>query len=597
MLSKNQLIDSYVIAFPIKEASYADTYRVKDCDGKNYFLKLIDYAKLRKSQFDEVGRVLELEIVKKLNHANLTHFHDSGEAEIGGKKYIYIVHDFIAGETVAQYQSRIQRCSVFDAKQIAIGVLNGLKYIHSLDTPVLHNEITAHNVMLDMSCGSAVPKLIDFGNAHTASQNGCPLPSECLNPFYLAPEAIEGKFSVQSDIYSVGALLYHLLFGIVPYFVELSDFEDGEEEAKAILKEKARPLKLPSANQDDIDEQLLNILSKALAFNAEDRFKSADEFMQALYGNIAVDKISKPNNVAIEGAGDKKQKKVTIRRGDGFKDVAGMESLKEQLQSDIIDLIQDPEQARALGLHIPNGILFFGPPGCGKTFFAEKFAEEAGFNYKYVKCSDVASPYIHGGQGKIAAIFDDARKNAPTILFFDEIDAMITDRAKHNNVSTSGEVNEFLAQLNNCGADGVLVIGATNKPDDIDEAALRSGRLEFKYYIPLPDTETRATMFEINLSKRRCDFGIDYDKLALLTQNYVSADITMIVDNAARLTFRRKLGKITQFTLEEVIANSKPSISLETIRRHEAIRDKFLGTKSISDRNNKRLNVRGFSNS
>ena len=102
-------------------------------------------------------------------------------------------------------------------------------------------------------------------------------------------------------------------------------------------------------------------------------------------------------------------------------------------------------------MSIPNGLLFYGPPGCGKTFFAERFAEEIGCNYMYVLCSDVASPYIHGGQEKIANLFEEARKNAPTILFLDEVEAMIMDRSKHNNVSEQGEVNEFLGQLNNCG--------------------------------------------------------------------------------------------------------------------------------------------------
>jgi len=228
-----------------------------------------------------------------------------------------------------------------------------------------------------------------------------------------------------------------------------------------------------------------------------------------------------------------------------------------------------------LGLSIPNGLLFYGPPGCGKTYFAEKFAEELQCNYQYIKCSDVASPYIHGGQGKIAAVFDEARKNAPTILFFDEIDAMIKDRNKHTNVSEAGEVNEFLTQLNNCGADGVIVIGATNKPDEIDEAALRAGRLEFKYYIPQPDFEARKELFKIHLRQRKTEIGIDYTRLAELTENYIAADIKLIVDNAARLVFRRKENRITNQILEEVIRSSKPSISLDVIRKHEAIRDSF----------------------
>ena len=279
---------------------------------------------------------------------------------------------------------------------------------------------------------------------------------------------------------------------------------------------------------------------------------------------------------------------VPVRKvGKVFADVAGMVDLKVQLQSDVIDLLQHPEQAKELGLFIPNGLLFYGPPGCGTTFFAEKFAEEAGIHYRYIKCSDVASPYIHGGQGKIAAIFDDARKNAPTILFFDEIDAMIKDRSRQTNVSEAGEVNEFLAQLNNCGQNGVLVIGATNKPTEIDKAALRAGRLELKYYIPQPDKETRKSMFELNLQKRKVDFGIDYERLALLTENYISADIKLIVDMAARLTFRRKMGKITMNVLEEVIKTSKPSISIDVIHEHEAIRDKFLGIKTKFDQRRK----------
>lgn len=128
---------------------------------------------------------------------------------------------------------------------------------------------------------------------------------------------------------------------------------------------------------------------------------------------------------------------------------------------------------------------------------------------------------------------------------------MIRDRSAHNNATTAGAVNEFLTQLNNCGEDGVLVIAATNKPSDIDEAALRAGRLELKYYIPQPDKETRKRMFQIGIGKRNYDFGIDYDLLAERTENFVSADISLVIDTAARLAFRRKTGKITMALLEE----------------------------------------------
>lgn len=584
MLAKKQRIDTYIVTFPIKEGDYAETYRVKDNAGKNYFLKLIDLTKLHHTQFDDNGNVLEIEIAKQLDHTNITKYHDDGNIVIAGKRYVYVVFDFIAGETVAEKVTREQKCSVHDAKQILLGVLNGLRFLHGMKRPIVHNELTIQNIMVDMSDYSLTPKIIDFGYARYADQSTSSYNKSGLNPFYQAPEALSGVFSVQSDLFSVGVMLYHLLFGILPFYTDLSKYSDDRNAMiDAILQAKSKPLKLPSASLLEMDEQLINIMEKSMAMNVEDRFQSAEEFMKALTGEIKVDRIGQKKSIG-NSVSQVDSVQANRKVGNGFKDVAGMTKLKEQLQSDVIEIIKNPDRAKEFGLTIPNGLLFYGPPGCGKTFFAEKFAEEAGFNYRYVKCSDVASPFIHGGQDKIAAIFDEARKNAPTILFFDEIDAMIKDRSKHTNVSESGEVNEFLAQLNNCGNDGVLVIGATNKPQEIDEAALRAGRLEFKYYIPLPDAETRAKIFEINLMKRKCELGIDYDKLASLTENYISADIKLIVDNAARLAFRRRNEKISQAIVEEIISESTPSLTQEMIKRHESIRDEFSGTKKTTER-------------
>ena len=574
MLTKGSVISSYSVAFPIKEGSYADTYRVKDSSGKNYFLKLFDCSKLRRNQFTENGDILEIEISKQLKHPNLTAYHDSGELMINGKQMSYVVYDFISGETVAEKVTRAQRCGAYEAKDIITGVLNGLKYLHGLPDPIIHNELTIQNIMLDLSKGTSFSRIIDFGYARFLSQGRRSFRKDGLNPFYMAPEAFNGVFSAQTDLYMVGAMLYHLLFGLPPFFIDLSKFKGDSESAEdAILAEKTHSLRIPNSGKKESFLDLLPIIMKALAPNPEDRFQSADEFIKTINGEIKLQSI-------VMGSETNVAKKAQLKKkGNGFADVAGMNVLKEQLQSDVIDLLKNPEQAEALGLHVPNGLLFYGPPGCGKTYFAEKFAEELGCNYQYIKCSDVASPYIHGGQEKIAAVFKEARENAPTILFFDEIEAMIKDRSKHTNVSEAGEVNEFLAQLNNCGQDGVIVIGATNKPTEIDEAALRAGRLEYKYYIPQPDYETRKDLFRINLNKRKTDFGIDYDKLAQLTENYVSADIRLIVDTAARLVFRRHLDCITMDILEEAISQTKPSISLEMITRHEAIRDEFEGVK------------------
>lgn len=582
ILSKKQQIGNYIVVFPIKNSSYAETYRVKDAYGKIYFMKLFNYAKLHRSQFDENDEVLEIKISKQLHHPNLTSLHDSGEAFINNQKMAFAVYDFISGETAAEKTTREQKCGVYNAKQIVLGVLEGLKYLHSLPTQIIHNELTIQNVMLDMAHDDK-PVIIDFGYARYLNQGRKAFHKDGLNPFYMAPEAFNGVFTPQTDLFSVGVMLYHLLFGVPPYFLDLSGKNtDYDEMVDAITEKRKQPLNIPSANKDmyDLDEQLINIMAKATSNNVDDRFQTADEFIKALNGEVKVD-------VGIHITGKKSETqekkkasaKPNIKHGNGFADVAGMQHLKEQLQSDVIDLLHNPQQAKELGISLPNGLLFYGPPGCGKTYFAEKFAEELGCNYLYVKCSDVASPYIHGGQNKIAAIFDHARENAPTILFLDEVDAMIADRSKQDNVSMAGEVNEFLAQINNCGEAGVMVIAATNKPKNIDEAALRAGRLELKYYIPQPDADTRKALFEINLKRRKVDFGIDYDLLAQKTENYVSADIKLIVDQAARLVFRRKMETITMDVLLEAITATKPSLTKEIIKQHEKIRDEFEGIK------------------
>ena len=169
-LTKKQQIGNYTITFPIKEGDYAETYRVKDSAGKNRFLKLINCAKLHRTQFDGDGHILEVEIAQHLNHPNIVKYRDTGETILNGRKYAYIVFDFISGETVSQFLSRDGDCSVYDAKSIVVGVLNGLKFLHSLPEPIIHNEITLQNVMVDVSSGNTIPKIIDFGYARYLSQ-------------------------------------------------------------------------------------------------------------------------------------------------------------------------------------------------------------------------------------------------------------------------------------------------------------------------------------------------------------------------------------------------------------------------------------------
>ena len=237
-------------------------------------------------------------------------------------------------------------------------------------------------------------------------------------------------------------------------------------------------------------------------------------------------------------------------------------------------MLKNPERAEKFRIQIPNGMLLYGPPGCGKSFIAEKFAEEAGWNYKFVKSSDLASIYIHGSQEMIGALFDEARKNAPMILNFDEFDALVPDRSRSDSVHRSGEVNEFLSQMNNCGKDRVFVIASSNRPDLIDPAVRRKGRLDQMIYIPVPDLEAREGIFRVQMKGRPQEEGIDFRRLASLTENYVAADIACIVNDAAERAFEDDVS-ITQKLLEEAIGKTAPSVSRADIKYYEDIRAKI----------------------
>lgn len=589
-LAKKQHIGNYTITFSVKVGDYAETYRVKDLAGKNRFLKLINCAKLHRTQFDSDGNVLEVEIAKQLDHPNIVKYKDSGETIINGCKFVYIVFDYISGETISQFLAREGECSVYDAKAIIIGVLNGLKFLHSMHEPIIHNEITLQNIMVDVSSGATIPKIIDFGYARYLSQGSSSFNKNGLSPFYLAPEALNGVFSVKSDIFSAGAVLFNLVYGMPPYFVELADCKgDVNLQREKIDAQRELPLYFPKIEKFELDDNLMNIMRKALASDIEERFESTDEFIKALNGEI---KVSRIDNQRKSKSGDSEQRrtKLTIPKGKGFSAIAGMHELKEQLQVEVIDALHNPEEYAKYGLTIPNGMLLYGPPGCGKTFFAKHFAEEVGFNFMLIKPSTLKSRFVNATQENIAQMFKDAEDNAPTIIFIDEMNEIVPNRDSDVHEMAISAVNEMLAQMDRTGEKGIFIIGATNFPDMIDPAILRAGRLDKKYYIGTPDFEARKLMFELYLKSRPYDFGIDYDKLAQLTEDYVSSDIELIINDASRFALRQK-SRITMAILENVISKTKPSLTASELRKYIAIKSKMDGEASSHPRPRVGFNV------
>ncbi len=569
---KNDKIGTYTVAFPHKQGAYAETYRVKDTSGKTRFLKLINYSKLNRNQIDDNGRVIEVEIAKQLHHHNLCQYVDSDNMMMNGSQYAWFVTEFVSGETLSQRIIRDDEISVYEIKTIAKAVLSALSFLHSQPIPVIHNEVTIQNVFLNLVGELQDLKLIDFGYARFLNQSPVKPNLDDLNPFYLAPERFSGVCSIQTDLYSVGAMMYHLLYGELPWFLDVSS-KRGQDVIDSILAERDKELTLTKEDKYELDDQLLNVIAKSLSYDSEDRFQSADEFIKAIDGEVKIERQSTKRKILSQQQSDNTPASYAIKKkGEGFAAVAGMEELKQQMREEVIEPLHNPEEYHRYGVTIPNGMLLYGPPGCGKTFFAKHFAEEVGFNFMCITPATLKSRYVNATQENIAKMFKEAEENAPTVIFIDEMNELVPNRDDGNvHEMSRSAVNEMLAQMDRTGEKGIFIIGATNYPNMIDPAILRAGRLDKKYYIGVPDIEARMALFRLYLNKRPYDFGLDYHQLADMTQGYVSADIQLIVNDASRNALRQH-SKITMELLKVAITNTAPSLSNNELRKYERIR-------------------------
>jgi len=368
-------------------------------------------------------------------------------------------------------------------------------------------------------------------------------------------------------------------------------FPEGAKRARkaVLLKEyrKEHPIEFSSLN---VEDKVKGILAKGLSVDYNERYRSVDEVLRDINADEVPLKPAKSEkeesqkenatgfNNSVESP-NKVDFEIKRGNGNGFKDIAGMDELKSYLAQRVIFVIKNKEKVEKYRLTTPNGLLLYGPPGCGKTFVAEKFAEETGFNFILVKSSDLASSFHHGSQEKIAQLFKQAEKKAPIVICFDEFDALVPDRSNPAAQYSSGEVNEFLSQLNNCAQKGIFVVGTTNRPDKIDPAVLRTGRIDKMVYVPLPDKDARKGIFSIHLAGRPYDEErMDLDKLSELTDGYIASDIAYVVNDAAMIAAYTDKD-ITQQLLEETICNTRPSLRKDTLGVYDGIRDKMENTE------------------
>lgn len=585
ILQQGQNIGKYTVQSLIKENLYTETYRAEDEDHNPYFLKAFVIKRMpEKLVNSETGTVFEIEYSRNLSHRNLVSYIDSGTLEVEEGSVQYYLTNYFSGGLLADRIQRAGKLPLDEALAIFHALLEGLQYLHQQSPSLSHNDVTPRNIMLTAStCGT--PELIDLGHVSKACNGSTAFDTSDLDVLYSANETFIGTFDEQSDIFSACAVLYAMLTGHAPWTM---DFPEGAKRSRKamLLKDfrKDNPLNLDDVEADDRTKV---ILQKGLALSYNDRYRDVAAVLQDLDGKEEP-KAPEPKK---ESSSERPGGQSTSRReadspnhvdfeikkgnGNGFKDIAGMADLKTFLTQRVIFVIKDRERAAKYRLTPPNGMLLYGPPGCGKTFVAEKFAEETGFNFALIKSSDLGSSYVHGSQEKIAQLFKQAEAKAPVVLCFDEFDALVPDRSAPGSQYVSSEVNEFLSQLNNCAERGIFVVATTNRPDKIDPAVLRTGRIDKQVYVPLPDREARREMFLIHLQGRPCG-EIDADRLSELSEGYIASDIAYVVNDAA-MTAAFTDQVISEEILETAVKNTHPSLRKETLQTFEDIRCRMEG--------------------
>jgi SpoVK/Ycf46/Vps4 family AAA+-type ATPase len=223
-----------------------------------------------------------------------------------------------------------------------------------------------------------------------------------------------------------------------------------------------------------------------------------------------------------------------------FDDVAGMDDLKQRLRETVIEPLEESEYYDEYGIDVASGFLLYGPPGTGKTHVTRCLAGELGVNYVGADASDLVSKWIGEGAENVSAMFDEAREHQPCLVFVDEIDALASDRGSERQQKSERQmVNQFLTELSEVAEsdDDVVVVGATNRPDRVDDAMLRTGRLGTRVEVPPPDADARVGIFHQHLDAPHAD--LDDEAIAEATEGLVASDLEAVATEAAMRAMRR----------------------------------------------------------
>lgn len=249
------------------------------------------------------------------------------------------------------------------------------------------------------------------------------------------------------------------------------------------------------------------------------------------------------------------QEKILIK----FSDVAGIESQKKEL-TEVLDFLKNPKKYKKIGAKIPKGILFSGEPGTGKTLLAKALAGEAGVSFFNMNGSEFEEMFVGLGASRIRKLFKKARKNAPSVIFIDEIDSIGLKRGEKYNYSEQ-TLNQLLVEMDGFNDDNVIVIAATNREECLDPALLRPGRFDRKIYIPKPDLHGRESILKIHTKNLTVNCDVDLKAIAAKTAGYSGAELANISNEAAIIAVRNEHTKVNQTDFDEALRKQLIGVS------------------------------------
>lgn len=261
-------------------------------------------------------------------------------------------------------------------------------------------------------------------------------------------------------------------------------------------------------------------------------------------------------NSKMANFGKSRAKMVVEVKNMDFSKVAGLKEEKEELE-EIVDFLKNPNKYIMLGARIPKGILLEGPPGTGKTLLAKATAGEAGVPFFTISGSDFVEMFVGVGASRVRDLFDQAKKNAPCIIFIDEIDAVGRQRGAGlggGHDEREQTLNQLLVEMDGFGSnEGVIVLAATNRPDVLDKALLRPGRFDRQIVVSAPDVKAREQILEVHSRKKKIADDVDLKTIAKNTAGFSGADLENVLNEAALLAARRDKKEITMTEIEDAM--------------------------------------------